>query len=159
MALNRAAEWFAGIDFSDAAAATARVAAEFAGWAPALTSLITGGETTPVLRALHTLPSGHRWDRVTGVTLLGDAAHLAPPAGEGANLAMLDGAELALAIAGRPDDIEAGLAAYEAAMFPRSQSAAADARQTLALCLDDRAPYGLVDFFAGALKGNHEGAA
>ena len=34
VALNRPAEWIAGIDFTDAAAATARVAAEFDGWAP-----------------------------------------------------------------------------------------------------------------------------
>jgi 2-polyprenyl-6-methoxyphenol hydroxylase-like FAD-dependent oxidoreductase len=159
IALNRPTAWFAGIDFTDAAAATARVATEFDGWAPALTALITDGETAPVLRTLHALPTRHRWDRVPGVTLLGDAAHLAPPAGEGANLAMLDGAELGAAIAAHPDDIEAALAAYEEAMFPRSQSAAADAHRTLALCLDDRAPFGLVDFFTGALSGNHEGAA
>ena len=36
--LNRSAEWLAGLDFTDAAAATARVAAEFDGWAPALTA-------------------------------------------------------------------------------------------------------------------------
>jgi 2-polyprenyl-6-methoxyphenol hydroxylase-like FAD-dependent oxidoreductase len=88
----------------------------------------------------------------TGVTLLGDAGHLAPPAGDGANLAMFDGAELGAAIAAYPDEIEAALAAYEATMFPRSQSAAADAKQTLALCLDERAPFGLVEFFADALK-------
>ena len=159
VALNRPAEWFAGIDFSDAVEATARVAAEFEGWATALTALITDGETAPVLRALHALPTDHQWERAPGVTLLGDAAHLAPPAGEGANLAMLDGAELALAIARRPDDIEAALAAYEAAMFARSQLAAAHARQTLALCLDDRAPFSLIDFFASALAGSYEGAA
>jgi 2-polyprenyl-6-methoxyphenol hydroxylase-like FAD-dependent oxidoreductase len=151
IALNRPAEWFAGIDFSDAGAA-ARIAAEFAGWAPALTALITDGETAPVLRMLHTLPIAHQWARTPGVTLIGDAAHLAPPAGEGANLAMLDGAELAAAIAAHRDDIEAALAVYDAAMFPRSQSAAADAHQTLALCLDDRAPFGLLEFFADALK-------
>jgi 2-polyprenyl-6-methoxyphenol hydroxylase-like FAD-dependent oxidoreductase len=159
VALKRPAEWFAGIDFADCVAATRRVAAEFDGWAPALTALITDEERAPILRMLHTLPTGHRWDRAPGVTLLGDAAHLAPPAGEGANLAMLDGAELAKAIADQPDDIEAALAAYEAAMFPRSEAAAADGRQILALCLDDRAPFGLVDFFTSALEGNHEGVA
>ncbi len=159
IALIRPAAWFAGINFRDAAAATAKIAAEFEGLAPALTVLVTDGEAAPVLRMLHTLPTGHRWDRVPGVTLLGDAAHLAPPAGEGANLAMLDGAELAMAIVAHPDDIEAALAAYEAAMFPRSQSAAAKAHQTLALCFGNHAPFSLIDFFTNALERKHEGAA
>jgi 2-polyprenyl-6-methoxyphenol hydroxylase-like FAD-dependent oxidoreductase len=150
VALSRPAEWFAGIDFSNAAAATARIAAEFDGWAPALTALITDGETALVPRILHTLPIGHRWQRVPGVTLLGDAAHLAPPAGEGANLAMFDGAELGKAIAAHPLDIEAALTAYEAALFPRSRSAAADAHEILELLVGDSAPFGLVDFFTKA---------
>ncbi|MDG3443393.1 FAD-dependent oxidoreductase [Nitrospirillum amazonense] len=148
--LRRPAEWIAAIDFGDAAAAKARIAAEFDGWAPALTTLITHSDTPPVPRLLHTLPIGHRWDRVPGVTLLGDAAHLAPPAGEGANLAMLDGAELAQAIAAHPGDIEAALAAYESVMFPRGAAAAAGAHRILDLCLGDSAPFGLLDFFAGA---------
>jgi 2-polyprenyl-6-methoxyphenol hydroxylase-like FAD-dependent oxidoreductase len=147
--LNRPAEWVAGIDFSDAAAAKARVAAEFEGWAPALTALITDGETAPVPRLIHALPDGWRWDRVPGVTLIGDAAHLMAPSGEGANLAMLDGAQLGQAIAAHPDDIEAALAVYEAAMFPRSEAEVVDARQILDLCLGERAPFGLIDFFAG----------
>jgi 2-polyprenyl-6-methoxyphenol hydroxylase-like FAD-dependent oxidoreductase len=149
--LNRPAEWIAGIDFTDAAVATARIAAEFDGWAPQLTALITDGETAPVPRMLYTLPNEHRWNRVPGVTLLGDAAHLMPPAGEGANLAMFDGAELAQAIAANPGDIETALATYEQAMFPRSASEAVDAYLILELCLGDRAPFGLIDFFTGAL--------
>ena len=94
VALTRPQEWIAGIDFADPKAAKARVAAEFDGWAPELTALITDGETDPVPRTIHALPAGHRWERVPGVTLLGDAAHLMPPDGEGANLAMYDGAEL-----------------------------------------------------------------
>ncbi len=149
--LNRPAEWIASIDFTDATAATARVAAEFDGWAPELTALITDGETAPIPRMIYALPDGHRWDRVPGVTLLGDAAHLMPPSGEGANLAMFDGAELGTAIAAHPDDIEAALTAYEEALFPRSESEAADAHLILDLCLGDRAPFGLIDFFTGAL--------
>ncbi|MGP3690479.1 FAD-dependent oxidoreductase [Streptomyces sp. IBSNAI002] len=123
VALTRPEDWFAAIDFTDAAAATARIAREFDGWAPELTALITEGDTAPVLRPHYALPTGHRWDRVAGVTLLGDAAHLAAPNGEGANLAMQDGAELGKALAAHPDDVEAALAEYEEAMFPRSAEA------------------------------------
>jgi 2-polyprenyl-6-methoxyphenol hydroxylase-like FAD-dependent oxidoreductase len=147
--LNRPAEWFAAIDFTDAEAAAARIAAEFEGWAPELTALITDGETAPVARAIYSLPDGHKWERVPGVTLLGDAAHLMPPSGDGANLAMFDGAELGQAIAAHPDDIEAALTAYEQAMFPRSDAFYVDAREILDLCLGDRAPFGLIDFFNG----------
>jgi 2-polyprenyl-6-methoxyphenol hydroxylase-like FAD-dependent oxidoreductase len=156
--LTRPLEWITGIDFTDAAA-IATVAAEFSGWAPELTALITDGETAPVPRMLYTLPDAHRWDRVPGVTLLGDAAHLMPPSGDGANLAMFDGARLGQAIAAYPGDIEAALAAYEAAMFPRSESFAADAHEILDLCLGDRAPYSLIDFLTGTPAGQPEAAA
>ncbi|MFJ6761165.1 FAD-dependent oxidoreductase [Streptomyces sp. NPDC091273] len=124
VALARPQEWFAAIDFNDAAAATARIAREFEGWAPELTALITDGDTGPVLRPQYALPAEHRWERVAGVTLIGDAAHLAPPNGEGANLAMLDGADLGQALAAHPHDLEAALTAYEQVMFPRSSEIA-----------------------------------
>ncbi|MGW9589805.1 FAD-dependent oxidoreductase [Streptomyces chartreusis] len=125
VALAEPLDWFAAIDFTDPDSATERIAAEFADWAPELTSLITDTDTAPVLRPHYALPTDHRWDRVPGVTLLGDAAHLAIPNGEGANLAMLDGAELGKAIAAHPDDIEAALTEYEQVMFPRSAEIAA----------------------------------
>jgi len=148
--MNRPAAWAAGIDLGNAAAATARIAAEFDGWAPALKTLITNGDTAPVLRLIHALPDDHRWARVPGVTLLGDAAHLMVPSGEGANLAMLDGAELAQALAAQPDDLEAALAVYEEALFLRSRAEAADAQQMRDLCLGERAPFSLVEFLRGA---------
>ncbi|MGW6890005.1 FAD-dependent oxidoreductase [Streptomyces chartreusis] len=124
-ALAEPLDWFAAIDFTDPDSATARIAAEFAGWAPELTALITDTDTAPVLRPHYALPIEHRWNRVPGVTLLGDAAHLAIPNGEGANLAMLDGAELGKSIAAHPGDIEAALTEYEQVMFPRSAEIAA----------------------------------
>ena len=147
--LARSHAWISSIDVADAPAARARIAAELAGWAPELVALIADGETAPVVRVLHALPVDHRWARVPGVTLLGDAAHLMPPSGEGANLAMLDGAELGAAIAAvaaRPEDLDAALAGYEAAMFARSAAAAVEAWQLHRLCIDADAPHSFVRF-------------
>lgn len=131
--------WPADTDASDAAALTARVVAEFEGWAPQLTALLTDSDTAPFLRRLHTLPVGHRWDPMPGITLLGDAAHLAPPNGEGANLAMLDGAELGRALARYPDDVEKALAEHEQAMFARAAEAAGE--DVYGIMLGDDAPH------------------
>jgi 2-polyprenyl-6-methoxyphenol hydroxylase-like FAD-dependent oxidoreductase len=147
VALTKPQEWIAGIDFANPKAAKAAVAAEFDGWAPELTALITDSESDPIPRAIHALPAGQRWKRMPGVTLLGDAAHLMPPDGEGANLAMYDGAELGTAIAAHRGDLETALAEYEETMFVRSANAAVEAAQTFALCFaDDNAPHGLIDF-------------
>ncbi|WP_075731301.1 FAD-dependent oxidoreductase [Streptomyces acidiscabies] len=150
VALSKPLDWFAGIDFTDAATATARIAAEFAGWAPELTGLITDTDTAPVLRPHHALPAGHRWDRVPGVTLLGDAAHLAAPNGEGANLAMLDGAELGKALAAHPDDTEAALGAYEEDMFRRAtETAAFEGAEMLGIDSEENTARGLISRHAG----------
>ncbi|MFG2985609.1 FAD-dependent oxidoreductase [Streptomyces sp. NPDC048258] len=146
VALARPQDWFAAIDFTDAAAATARIAREFEGWAPELTALITDGDTAPVLRPHYALPTGHRWDRVPGVTLLGDAAHLAAPNGEGANLAMLDGAELGKALAAHPDDVEAAFTEYEQAMFLRStEDATFEGAELSEIFSGDNTAHGLID--------------
>ncbi|MDH6136822.1 2-polyprenyl-6-methoxyphenol hydroxylase-like FAD-dependent oxidoreductase [Kitasatospora sp. MAA4] len=151
VALSRPQDWLAGVDFTDPAAARARIAQEFDGWVPELTALITDGDTPPVPRPIFALPVGHRWDRVPGVTLLGDAAHLMPPSGEGANLAMYDGAELGRAIAAHPGDVQAALGEYEQALFPRAAAAATEAARIHELCFGENAPRSLVDFFTNAI--------
>ncbi|MEU8705008.1 NAD(P)/FAD-dependent oxidoreductase [Streptomyces sp. NPDC048565] len=144
--LSGTQEWFADFDFADPAAATARTVREYDGWAPELTALVTEGETAPVLRNIFTLPVDHRWDRTPGVTLLGDAAHLTAPNGEGANLALYDGAELGKAIAAHPDDIETALTEYEQAMFVRSAAANAEAPD-LHVMLGEGTPHTLLKAF------------
>jgi 2-polyprenyl-6-methoxyphenol hydroxylase-like FAD-dependent oxidoreductase len=149
VAISKPQGWIAGIDFADPATAIARVAAEFDGWAPELTALITNAETA-IPRTINALPIEHRWQRVPGVTLLGDAAHLMSPfAGEGANLAMYDGAELGKAIASHLDDIEAALSVYEEALFLRSAKAAAESARNHGLLFGDNTPQGLLDLLTG----------
>lgn len=147
VALVAPQNWFTAIDFTNATAAAARIAQEFNGWAPELIELITGSDTAPVLRLLYALPIGQRWDRVPGVTLIGDAAHLAGPNGEGANLAMYDGAELGKFIAAYPNDLEVALTEYEQAMFPRGAKAATEGTQLHEFLFGDNAPHSLVTMF------------
>jgi 2-polyprenyl-6-methoxyphenol hydroxylase-like FAD-dependent oxidoreductase len=120
---------------------------ERSGWAPALTNLIQDCDDGVWVRPIHALPTGHTWARVPGVTLVGDAAHLMSPfAGEGANMAMIDGADLARAVIEEPD-LEAALAAYEQKMFPRGAKAAAASHKGLNTMFVDGPPRKLVAFF------------
>ncbi|MFE3499532.1 FAD-dependent oxidoreductase [Kitasatospora sp. NPDC059160] len=142
--------WLDTVDFTDLAAARAGVLARFDGWHDDLRALVADADTlTP--RRIHALPVGHRWEPTPGVTLLGDAAHLMSPfAGEGANLAMLDGAELAAALVAHPGDTAAALAAYETALFPRAEASAADSAASLESMFGEHGLDRMVEFFTPA---------
>ncbi|MEU7747118.1 NAD(P)/FAD-dependent oxidoreductase [Nonomuraea sp. NPDC049158] len=124
-AFDAPADWYAtaGLDLGDIAAVCDHLRALFSGWHPMLLDLFRDNDSGFVNRPLHVLPAGHTWDHVPGITLLGDAAHLMPPFGIGANLALIDGSDLATAIATHPD-LDQATAAYEKIMLPRSEAAA-----------------------------------
>jgi 2-polyprenyl-6-methoxyphenol hydroxylase-like FAD-dependent oxidoreductase len=137
-----------GTDWSNVAAARSVLLNAFADWSDGLKDLIRNCDDTVIPRLIYALPIGHSWAHSAGATLLGDAAHvMSPYAGEGANLAMLDATELALAIVHHIDDIETALTQYETAMFPRSKAAAEQSAQGLEMCFAADAPRGLVQFF------------
>ncbi len=151
IALKTAEHWAtsSGIDFRDTEATKLRLLNYFTGWDDQLRRLIAESDAEFIQRSIYALPVGHRWERTPGVTLLGDAAHLMSPfAGEGANLAMLDGAELGAAIITHPDDLETALAAYEEASFPRSEAAAAESARNLTISFSSDAPQGMLELMA-----------
>ncbi|OLR93742.1 FAD-dependent oxidoreductase [Actinokineospora bangkokensis] len=137
--------WAAGLDPSTLLSAVLDL---FDGWDPALRALISASDTPLIPRPIHALPVGHRWDRVPGITLLGDAAHLMSPfAGEGANLALRDAADLADALVNAPD-VETALAVYEHTMFARAEVSAAESAANLISTFGPRAPRELLEAFA-----------
>jgi 2-polyprenyl-6-methoxyphenol hydroxylase-like FAD-dependent oxidoreductase len=112
-------DWLADLDPADAGAVRSSLLALFDGWAAPVLDLLRHG-TAFVHRPVHTLPVSYTWAHVPGVTLLGDAAHLMPPLGAGANLAMLEGAELAETVAAGPADLDEAVRAFEERMWARA---------------------------------------
>ncbi|MFD6157460.1 FAD-dependent oxidoreductase [Nocardia sp. NPDC060256] len=145
--LNKPEEWMRSIDFGDPSAGLRQVCKEFDGWSPLLTAFVTESDAKPLLRPIYALPVGLSWDRTPGVTLVGDAAHLMSPfAGEGANLAMYDGADLAGELVEQLD-IEVAFAAYEKRLFLRSSEVAGRSAQNLEIFYGRDAPQSVVTLF------------
>lgn len=148
IALRRSEQYLESIEFNKPNKAIKQIATEFEDWSDGLISIVMESETAPVLRKIRSLPTSHRWDRISGVTLIGDAAHVMTPAGEGANLAMYDGSELALSIVESVNDIEKAITNYENKLFPRSERAAEKADKVLHKHLGNGAPYDFAELIA-----------
>jgi 2-polyprenyl-6-methoxyphenol hydroxylase-like FAD-dependent oxidoreductase len=123
----------------------------FEGWNPRLTALVEAGDGPPTARRIEAMPTGTRWAHRPGITLIGDAAHLMPPVGEGANQAMLDAAELAAALSTElsavPADPDAAIRTYEEAMFARIHPIADMSARVQAMMLSPTAADDIVRFF------------
>ncbi|MGW3791880.1 FAD-dependent oxidoreductase [Micromonospora arida] len=119
----------------------------FAGWNPRLTALIEAAESAPTPRLIEAMPIGTRWTSRPDVTLIGDAAHLMPPVGEGANQAMLDAAELAGQLAANPADPDSAIRTYEESMFSRIHPIAEMSARVQAMMLSPTAAEDIVRFF------------
>ena len=120
----------------DSAELRAVLLERYAGWHPDLLRFLTDHDGEFTHRPLYVLPVPHAWTHNPGLTLLGDAAHLMPPLGVGANLALLDGTELGTALATAPSLGEA-VREYEARMLPRSIETAKACAEGLGHLLGD----------------------
>jgi len=129
------------------------VAGLLAGWAPQFHRLLAACDAPFVARPLSLLPPDFSWQHRPGVTLLGDAAHLLPPVGEGANLAMLDAVELARAVAAHPSDLDTAIQAYEPVMLARAAETAKMSAKVADLLNGPDAAQKVVRFFRGERVG------
>jgi 2-polyprenyl-6-methoxyphenol hydroxylase-like FAD-dependent oxidoreductase len=107
----------------------------YSDWASELKDLIRFSNDRIQSLPLYALPVGHRWPNRTGITLLGDAAHLMSPyGGSGVNNAMRDAAELGRLLS-ESDDWREGVRIYELEMFERVLESARDASHAIATAL------------------------
>ena len=132
IALRAPQDWHvaAGIDLGDQQAVRTHLLRMFDDWDESLRYILRNSDSGFVNRSLFVLPAPHTWQHAPGVTLLGDAAHLMPPVGQGANLAMLDGSDLAHALV-TESSVDDAVRAYESIMLPRSIEAATSSAQRL----------------------------
>ena len=125
----RPSDWQSAYDVHDGAQVKDAARREYADWDPRLRALIEAAEEDSfVPRDLYMLPVGNTFPHHKGLTIIGDAAHLATPfAGEGVNLAFEDSMRLSEAIiraasTTSPDSLDKEVLAFEKDMFVRAKA-------------------------------------
>lgn len=109
-----------GIDFNNAEEVYAYLIKYYEDWNPIFFTLFKAGSHF-VPRPLNYFPLDQDWDTKPNLTLMGDAAHLMPPSGEGVNTAMLDALDLSECLtSGEFQDLHSAIAAYEKRMRARA---------------------------------------
>ncbi|MBE1462123.1 2-polyprenyl-6-methoxyphenol hydroxylase-like FAD-dependent oxidoreductase [Kibdelosporangium phytohabitans] len=119
----------------------------FSGWHERFTALIAACDDTMRPWPISVLPVGLTWPSAPDVTLIGDAAHLMAPVGEGANMALLDGAVLGLALAAHPNDIPSAVEEYEHEMVERTSVIGRQSARIQELLTQPDASKRMLEFF------------
>lgn len=110
-----------GIDFTDRTQLNQWFRTEFADWDSIWFELFENVSLPLLIRPQYYVPLDQTWEAQSNITLLGDAAHIMPPSGEGVNLAMLDALELSEVLtSGAFKNIQSAIAAYEKNMLARA---------------------------------------
>ncbi|KAI8584664.1 hypothetical protein K450DRAFT_267320 [Umbelopsis ramanniana AG] len=122
----------------------------FSDWDNSLKALIEESSTF-IPRGIYMLPADYTWKSHPGVTLIGDAAHLMTPfAGEGANMAMLDGAKLAAAISkimNKGKDLATTIDNFERKMHNTVTGLATESTKNMDLMISENGPQEVLKMF------------
>lgn len=115
------------IDFDESDAVYDWLVQYYHDWNPVFFTLFKAC-TRFVPRPLNYFPPDQHWDAKANVTLIGDAAHLMPPSGEGVNTAMLDALDLCECLTSSAyTNVHDAIAAYEERMRARGRLLAEEA--------------------------------
>ncbi|KAL6856800.1 FAD/NAD(P)-binding domain-containing protein [Trichoderma novae-zelandiae] len=124
----------------------------FGDWAEDLKDLIRHSEDFRSWPLYYMDPDAVSWKSIPGLTLVGDAAHVAIPNGEGVNCAMADALSLAskIAVYGT-EDLDRAVAEYEEDMFRRGAEHIRDGLKMAALIRHEDGPAAMISFFHTAM--------
>ncbi len=125
---------------------------QFADWSPTLRALIESADDPPTSHDIYVTPLGMTWRPHPCLTLIGDAAHLMPPVGEGANQALRDAADLAAHLIANPHNPAAAIASYETQMRNRIGPVEQASAHMEKLILSPTALQDMVRFFRPATE-------
>lgn len=108
-----------GINFKIKEEVQAHLVKYYEGWSPVFFTLFKACDNF-VPRPLNYFPIDQKWATQANITLIGDAAHLMPPSGEGVNTAMLDALDLCECLtSGEFSELQTAMEAYEDRMMAR----------------------------------------
>jgi 2-polyprenyl-6-methoxyphenol hydroxylase-like FAD-dependent oxidoreductase len=104
-----------------------------------------------VIRPLNYFPLDQDWQAHANITLIGDAAHLMPPSGEGVNTAMMDAMDLSgYLTSGEYGDLQSAIGAFEKHMRARGMVLAQEALDGNEVMYGENA----LETLVGMLNGN-----
>ena len=121
----------------------------FTNWPNIHTDLIRHSDGHFHIWPLYSLPTDAMdWKSIPGVTLIGDAAHLAITNGDGVNVALYDGYCLAEQIVKHgQDNLDAAVAGYEKEMFPRGVGSINGGQQWIDVGFGPNTPARVLEMF------------
>lgn len=152
VALRVPETYFNDYDFSRPLSVRAKLLEVLSGWESGLLEMLNRSDDHFVQRPIYSLPIERQWTSRASVTVIGDAAHvMAPFAGQGANLAMLDALELADCLTSRnvndAKNLSAAVQAFEEGMIERARIFSDESILNMNIFIEKDGPRGAVEFF------------